>query len=101
VRNESMDCVGEGQSVVCTVSEGESETAVAPTEVVQTADGTGQAAELSSSDSTLLVEVLGFLLLISPFFFWGTSMVAMKLAAPHSTPLFTGKPSASPGTPFD
>lgn len=28
------------------------------------------------------------LLLISPFFFWGTSMVAMKELAPHTTPIF-------------
>ena len=27
------------------------------------------------------------LLLVSPFFFWGTSMVAMKQLAPHTTPL--------------
>ena len=26
-------------------------------------------------------------LLVSPFFFWGTSMVAMKQLAPHTTPL--------------
>ena len=31
--------------------------------------------------------VLDVLLLISPFFFWGTSMVAMKQLAPHTTPL--------------
>jgi drug/metabolite transporter (DMT)-like permease len=27
------------------------------------------------------------MLLVSPFFFWGTSMVAMKGLAPHTTPL--------------
>ena len=31
---------------------------------------------------------LGYLLLISPFFFWGTAMVAMKGVIPHTTPLF-------------
>jgi drug/metabolite transporter (DMT)-like permease len=31
--------------------------------------------------------LLDILLLISPFFFWGTSMVAMKQLAPHTTPL--------------
>ncbi|KAK9834046.1 hypothetical protein WJX81_005506 [Elliptochloris bilobata] len=35
------------------------------------------------------LEQLGaLLLLISPFFFWGTSMVAMKELAPHTAPLF-------------
>jgi len=32
--------------------------------------------------------LLDILLLISPFFFWGTSMVAMKQLAPHTTPIF-------------
>lgn len=30
------------------------------------------------------------LLLIAPFFFWGTAMVAMKGVIPHTTPLFMG-----------
>lgn len=30
------------------------------------------------------------LLLVSPFFFWGTSMVAMKGVGPHATPLLLG-----------
>ena len=33
------------------------------------------------------LSLLDALLLISPFFFWGTSMVAMKQLAPHTTPL--------------
>lgn len=33
------------------------------------------------------LSILEMLLLISPFFFWGTSMVAMKQLAPHTTPL--------------
>ncbi len=31
---------------------------------------------------------LGYLLLITPFFLWGTAMVAMKGVIPHTTPLF-------------
>lgn len=34
-----------------------------------------------------LEAVLDAALLVSPFFFWGTSMVAMKQLAPHTTPL--------------
>ena len=30
----------------------------------------------------------GWLLLISPFFFWGTAMVAMKGTLDHTTPFF-------------
>eukprot|EP00884_Botryococcus_braunii_P018753 jgi/Botrbrau1/5561/Bobra.0023s0044.1 len=33
-------------------------------------------------------QALQLLLLISPFFFWGTSMVAMKALEAHTTPLF-------------
>lgn len=38
----------------------------------------------SSSVGSQMVEVA---LLVSPFFFWGTSMVAMKELAPHTTPM--------------
>lgn len=42
----------------------------------------------NSEESSDLVGSLGtVLLLISPFFFWGTSMVAMKELAPHTTPM--------------
>ena len=34
--------------------------------------------------------LLGLLSLTSPFFFWGTAMVAMKAEAEHTTPLFLG-----------
>ena len=40
---------------------------------------------LSSSSSRT---PLASLLLIAPFFLWGTSMVAMKGVIPQSTPLF-------------
>lgn len=37
---------------------------------------------------TLVTFLFDWILLISPFFFWGTSMVAMKEVSPHTTPLF-------------
>lgn len=37
---------------------------------------------------TLASQLASGLLLISPFFFWGTSMVAMKELAPHTSPIF-------------
>ncbi|QDL06908.1 EamA family transporter [Brasilonema octagenarum UFV-E1] len=42
--------------------------------------------ELKSNASQLPIPRL--LLLIAPFFFWGTAMVAMKGVIPHTTPLF-------------
>ncbi|GLC43811.1 hypothetical protein PLESTB_000910500 [Pleodorina starrii] len=37
-----------------------------------------------------LATVMETALLVSPFFFWGTSMVAMKSVIPHTTPLVLG-----------
>ncbi|KAK9800881.1 hypothetical protein WJX73_005112 [Symbiochloris irregularis] len=54
--------------------------------VEDTATNTAPApVEATKSALSTLGEVL---LLISPFFFWGTSMVAMKELSPHTTPLF-------------
>jgi drug/metabolite transporter (DMT)-like permease len=43
-------------------------------------------------DSKLVLTKSPFypLLLVAPFFFWGTAMVAMKGVIPHTTPLFLG-----------
>jgi len=41
-------------------------------------------------EAALAGGILGLLSLTSPFFFWGTSMVAMKAEATHTTPLFLG-----------
>ncbi|KAL3145839.1 hypothetical protein ABBQ38_015211 [Trebouxia sp. C0009 RCD-2024] len=48
-----------------------------------------QEASNNSQTTPNLASQLGSgLLLISPFFFWGTSMVAMKELAPHTSPIF-------------
>ncbi|KAK9835490.1 hypothetical protein WJX74_001379 [Apatococcus lobatus] len=39
-------------------------------------------------EQSLLAKVSSAALLISPFFFWGTSMVVMKELSPHTTPMF-------------
>lgn len=59
-----LTCVGVGQDVSCMSSTEDKE-------------------EADSSHS-----ILDTILLISPFFFWGTSMVAMKELSPHTTTLF-------------
>ncbi|DBB03744.1 TPA: hypothetical protein ACH3X3_011052 [Trebouxia sp. C0006] len=46
------------------------------------------AVEQTTSLPTLASQLASGLLLISPFFFWGTSMVAMKELAPHTSPIF-------------
>ncbi|KAF6254775.1 EamA-like transporter family-domain-containing protein [Scenedesmus sp. NREL 46B-D3] len=48
------------------------------------------AAAAASGGGGLVQQLLGVALLISPFFFWGTSMVAMKPVTAHTTPLMLG-----------
>lgn len=71
-REESSDpqCYGTGMEVECTVPEYD-----------RSAGSTAAAAadaSTSTSSSTALSQAVDAALLISPFFFWGTSMVAMK-----------------------
>lgn len=48
------------------------------------------AIELSAQQAGLspFAKIASAAVLISPFFFWGTSMVGMKMVAPHTSPLF-------------
>jgi len=71
---EDMVCVGTGSEVECIVPQGSPPGAEAPS-----TSGRSEAATSAS--------LLDTLLLISPFFFWGTSMVAMKELGPHTTTL--------------
>ncbi|XVF71014.1 hypothetical protein PTKIN_Ptkin12aG0000400 [Pterospermum kingtungense] len=68
---EVVDCVGTGLDVECLVSQEEKE----ETEAEQ--------AEKAKSNNFLELAVL-----VSPFFFWGTAMVAMKEVLPKVGPFF-------------
>lgn len=69
-------CYGTGMEVECVVNPEYSN----DTQEDEQAD--------SIAENTSIIESLGtLLLLVSPFFFWGTSMVAMKELAPHTTPM--------------
>lgn len=70
VIEESLSCYGTGSEVVCVVQDGE-------------AEGKPEAVNERSMGQQLMDAAL----LVSPFFFWGTSMVAMKELEPHTTPL--------------
>jgi len=77
---EDLACYGVGAEVECVVPEYEIDDL-----------SNGNDSSPSSPLSTTRERVAPFietLLLISPFFFWGTSMVAMKELGPHTTPLF-------------
>jgi len=54
------------------------------------AAGDGGGGLLGGSGRSGLPDVLAATTLVLPFFFWGTSMVAMKFEAVHTTPLFLG-----------
>ncbi|GIL70011.1 hypothetical protein Vretimale_19688 [Volvox reticuliferus] len=57
---------------------------------VSTAGSLSLPAEATAVNDGLLATILQNMLLISPFFFWGTSMVVMKSVVPHTTPLVLG-----------
>lgn len=72
--NDDMNCIGTGLDVECVLPDKSSKT---------------RANNLSvNEESTLVESVLSTLLLISPFFFWGTAMVAMKGILPKAGPMF-------------
>jgi drug/metabolite transporter (DMT)-like permease len=84
--DESLECVVVGMEAACVVGENESGG--------DAAEGGGDKAmvEASSSEegdaSSGVMGLLGGLALVSPFFLWGTSMVAMKEVLPATSPLF-------------
>ncbi|GFR46932.1 hypothetical protein Agub_g8580 [Astrephomene gubernaculifera] len=57
-------------------------------EVVET--NTSASSSTTPVEPGLLSTLTSAAILISPFFFWGTSMVAMKSVVPHTTPLLLG-----------
>ncbi|KEH34563.1 DMT(drug/metabolite transporter) superfamily permease [Medicago truncatula] len=70
---ELVDCVGTGQDVECLLTE----------------EDEGKTKDESSSKRLCLGEALWEgAVLISPFFFWGTAMVAMKEVIPNYGPFF-------------
>ncbi|GIL47766.1 hypothetical protein Vafri_3954 [Volvox africanus] len=83
--HQEVNCTLSGlDSVMCVVED-------VPDEAeVSTAGSLSLPAEATAVNDSLPVTILQNVLLISPFFFWGTSMVAMKSVVPHTTPLVLG-----------
>lgn len=82
----SVECLGTGVEATCLVVEdGEGEGGERGDERDEKPSTSSSS---SSSSASPLASLLSTLLLISPFFFWGSSMAAMKLLEPHTTPLF-------------
>lgn len=74
-----LDCYGTGVEAACVVrdeDEGERR------------EGDGGSAPSAPAPDDAPLSLAATALLISPFFFWGSSMTAMKVLEPHTTPLF-------------
>ena len=76
--SSGVDCVGTGQDVECVIT---------PYEEEKMKVASATAAETESLGS-IAESVWEWAVLISPFFFWGTAMVAMKEILPKSGPFF-------------
>lgn len=80
--SEQLDCVGTGLDVECVVN---------PSEQLSK-DSNYNFQNVKKDEGVSSLELLGTIwewgLLISPFFFWGTAMVAMKEVLPKTGPFF-------------
>lgn len=82
---QSIDCVGTAQDVECLVSPTDED----PSSSVGVPVELGISSEFGGDGSTAVLEkAWEFAVLVSPFFFWGTAMVAMKEVLPRSGPFF-------------
>lgn len=73
--SDDFDCIGTGLGVECVVDDSSENP-------IQEGDESG------ATTSNLLQLALEWGLLIAPFFFWGTGMVAMKQVLPKTGPFF-------------
>ncbi|PRW56874.1 WAT1-related chloroplastic isoform X1 [Chlorella sorokiniana] len=87
-----LECFGTGMEVECRIVQDGPPHVPVPGEdpaVVSSSSSAAAAAQQHTAEQEKgpLEVALDAALLVSPFFFWGTSMVAMKQLAPHTTPL--------------
>ncbi|XP_027079227.1 WAT1-related protein At3g02690, chloroplastic [Coffea arabica] len=90
-RGEEVDCVGTGQDVECVVVPSTAPSSKPLDDKLPQNPGKNDLdSSLSSSNlaGELVEAVWEWGLLISPFFFWGTAMVAMKEVLPKTGPFF-------------
>ena len=85
-RDEDLECVVVGMEAACVLSEDEGDV----DEGASRSDAPSSANDAWADDrpSGVLARALGGAALVSPFFLWGTSMVAMKEVLPATSPLF-------------
>ena len=68
-----IECVGTGQDVEC---------------VIESDEENEKSVEMVGPLGVSMESLLEWCVLVSPFFFWGTAMVAMKEVIPKSGPFF-------------
>ncbi|MQL81171.1 hypothetical protein Taro_013626 [Colocasia esculenta] len=88
LENPPVECIGTGTDVECFANEfadSEADGLLQPGKTLGLELEDGERAE---SDAVLAQGILEWALLISPFFFWGTAMVAMKEVIPKAGPFF-------------
>ncbi|XP_020586860.1 WAT1-related protein At3g02690, chloroplastic [Phalaenopsis equestris] len=84
---DSVDCVGTGNDVECFASD--TEQLLPSSSPANKCAASFEISELAAkSDEGLVGKVIDWALLLSPFFFWGTTMVAMKEVIPKTGPFF-------------
>ena len=86
--DEAVECVIVGTEAACVVSEDEDDEFDAGDAATSVARAGEDAAAADGDGAGGLLAALGGAALISPFFLWGTSMVAMKEVLPVTSPLF-------------
>ena len=86
--DESLDCVVVGMEAACVVGENESEGNAVEGVDDKYVGASDEAAAADETASSGVLGLLGGMALVSPFFLWGTSMVAMKEVLPATSPLF-------------
>lgn len=107
--DDDLNCVATGMDVECSIDEGDnprsfnnSQSSASTSEAECVATGLDVECAIpdtpspstsqppSALDALLSNPIVSTALLVSPFFFWGTGMVAMKGVFQHTTPLFVG-----------
>eukprot|EP00252_Welwitschia_mirabilis_P014366 TRINITY_DN31580_c0_g1_i1.p1 TRINITY_DN31580_c0_g1~~TRINITY_DN31580_c0_g1_i1.p1 ORF type:complete len:419 (+),score=67.58 TRINITY_DN31580_c0_g1_i1:212-1468(+) len=83
VEDVEMECIGTGNNVECTATE--TKTAADQEKLLNSSSFTTTETEL---EDNVFAAILDTFVLISPFFFWGTAMVAMKDVLPKTGPFF-------------
>ena len=73
--SEDVECIGTGSGAECRTSDD------SPVQALNVETG-------AKYDSDLRRGIVDWIVLISPFFFWGTAMVAMKEVIPKAGPFF-------------